>query len=616
MTAPDPKIKAGQKRLAEAKQERKEWHEATNHRYDVNEKNLTEREKQQRRQNIKSRAFNADTAVAEAKHAMKYHKKSESFARGALSGVTFGASDLVAKKGLKGEAKRAEEVYQKNKSKGYELAGELAGSLAGFGLTANATEKAGVKVARKVAPKAAAKLSSSKVAKAIGTDVAQNLTTGALYDVNKASAEHEVGSEEWWKELGKSAAFNAAVTGAVGVGSVVKSSRQAAKGAKEAAERLTGRRGARVTARELAERASRRAGDATERVNIRDMTRENERRFDQQVEDAVTVEDFEEFGLPRDIARILAEDRTGRTAETAVRDIPPVRRGISRGNIKPLAEKLRTDELMPRQRNAEWRIPPRSAERMDTSVEGLARQLDELRGQTGQTDRERRAVETKINDVEDRLNRAKWRREGGSDMEAMKKAYQGEYAGFDMSKSTNGYQSDALEGKLKGKTATVVEMSPDEYMERAYRQIFKKPSEKGRTFADIPEHSEDIAKYAEAMRNGEKFPLPYLDYTSAGQEGRHRALAAKAAGIDRIPVVIIDSESNPKAIIDEVEESVLMTSRALTRMCRAWASTRRTRRQANLNATQDASWETSLSATRRRQQERPHRRRARPQRER
>lgn len=273
----DPKIDAAKKSRAEMrkkleakKQENKEWHEATNNRFNVNEEGISKEEKARRRQNIKSRAYDSRTAVKEAEHTMKWHGKEMSFARGALSGATFGASDLAAKKLTKGEAKKAEEVYQANKSKGWETAGEIAGSLASFGATAGATEKAAAKIGSKVAPKAAEKLAESQIIKsaakrsvnkavkkglvgeaseelikqvgkdkakqitrALGTDIVQNLTTGALYDINRASTEHEVGSSDWWKELGKSAALNFGITGGIAGVSALRGGRQLAVDAAE-----------------------------------------------------------------------------------------------------------------------------------------------------------------------------------------------------------------------------------------------------------------------------------------------------------------------------------------------------------------------------------------------
>lgn len=523
------------------------------------------------RQRIKVGDYASDPDVA--KYEVLKHPIASSAARGALSGTTLGLSDLAASKLTKGKAREAEEFYQRNKSKTAEALGEIGGSLATFGLTAGATEKAATKAMSKLAPKATEKVTATlakrvgkekaaQIVKAVGTDVAQNLTTGAIYDLANASKEHELGSADWWKEVAKSAAFNAAITGGVAGVSIARGGKQFAKeAAKNADDIKVSLKRKRKTDLVLPnERPKATISKAKISGNEFDID-------DALIESATTTEDFMNFfGLDRATAEILAKDKAkSASREIAEReatfnpfdfDVAETRRErLSKGNIKPLAENLRTNKELPRSTSREWRAMPRSAKRVDTSIEGISKQLDELKGRTWETDRERRAIETKINDVTDRLNRAKWRREGGADMNAMQKAYRSEYAGFDMGKTTNSHQSDALEGKLKGKTATVVEMSPDEYIERTYRQIFKKPSERAEAFSRLSETEQNVAKYAEAMQNGEKFPLPYLDYSAAQQEGRHRALAAKRAGIDKIPVVIIDDAANPKAIIDEVAEA-------------------------------------------------------------
>lgn len=283
--------------------QRKEWHEATGNRFNVSEKGISKEEKTKRRQNIKMQTRSADTAVAEAKYQMKYHKGAESFARGALSGVTFGASDLVAKKGTKGEFKKAEEVYQKNKSKGAETVGEIAGSLASFGLTSGASKavvkkalpkavkgavsKGGTKMTAKLASnkliqKAAEKEVANAVAKGtmkeatkeavervakskakelvanLAEDAAVNVTTGAIMDVNKAATTAK-NKKEFAKEMGKSAAANIALgTGAtVGLPAAGKAIKRALGGVTE---------GSNTAIKSLVKNASDSADDVAEKA--------------------------------------------------------------------------------------------------------------------------------------------------------------------------------------------------------------------------------------------------------------------------------------------------------------------------------------------------------------
>lgn len=84
----------------------------------------------------------------------------------------------------------------------------------------------------------------------------------------------------------------------------------------------------------------------------------------------------------------------------------------------------------------------------------------------------------------------------------------------------------------------IVMMTPDEYFEGA-AEIFghrytTRQLEDQRTDSQLPE-------YVEAMKNGAKFPLCFLNYADGGQEGLHRMLAAKKAFGPNVkyPVLVI-----------------------------------------------------------------------------
>ena len=115
-----------------------------------------------------------------------------------------------------------------------------------------------------------------------------------------------------------------------------------------------------------------------------------------------------------------------------------------------------------------------------------------------------------------------------------------DFEGFDITKGTN---TDVQEALDSGK-AYIAEMSPLEYLQRCAYDL-----EDNATLESIIETANGIDKiheYADAMRNGEKFPILNLTYGSKakrGQEGRTRALAAYEAGIDTIPVAIIGKPS-------------------------------------------------------------------------
>ncbi len=97
----------------------------------------------------------------------------------------------------------------------------------------------------------------------------------------------------------------------------------------------------------------------------------------------------------------------------------------------------------------------------------------------------------------------------------------------------------------KGQDAKVVYMTPDEYLNKCQSDIFKTDYDKSVGF--IIKHRQNIIdKYAKAMLNGDKFPIPYLDYTTNNQEGRHRALAVKQAfGEDSVMPVIVIKPTDP-----------------------------------------------------------------------
>lgn len=93
----------------------------------------------------------------------------------------------------------------------------------------------------------------------------------------------------------------------------------------------------------------------------------------------------------------------------------------------------------------------------------------------------------------------------------------------------------------KGKEAKIVYMSPDEYLQKAYKQSGDTGS-----FNDYIKIRTKADEYAAMMRSGTQFNMPVIG--DGVQEGANRALAAKKVGIAKIPVVEI---SKPKANIPQ-----------------------------------------------------------------
>lgn len=95
--------------------------------------------------------------------------------------------------------------------------------------------------------------------------------------------------------------------------------------------------------------------------------------------------------------------------------------------------------------------------------------------------------------------------------------------------------------KAKGKEFRVIEMSPGEYNK------IMMDDNLSRTL--VGDELKKVDSYAEKFKNGERADIPYIEYDKngkiIGQEGRHRALAAYKAGIEKAPVVIeypVDAE--------------------------------------------------------------------------
>lgn len=97
--------------------------------------------------------------------------------------------------------------------------------------------------------------------------------------------------------------------------------------------------------------------------------------------------------------------------------------------------------------------------------------------------------------------------------------------------------------KSKGYAVTIETMTPDEYLNRSDKLLGISRVEANRLI-----EPELVKKYSDMMKSGTEFDIPHLDYIAKEQEGRHRALAAKMAGIDTMPIAIVNkaAEAAPK----------------------------------------------------------------------
>jgi len=86
----------------------------------------------------------------------------------------------------------------------------------------------------------------------------------------------------------------------------------------------------------------------------------------------------------------------------------------------------------------------------------------------------------------------------------------------------------------KRKTAKLHYMTPKKYLYTIANKFGLSYDEVVSGGAVFPEK---YKKYAEAMKNGDKFPVSYFNRDDSMQEGRHRALAAMELGCEKIPVI-------------------------------------------------------------------------------
>lgn len=92
----------------------------------------------------------------------------------------------------------------------------------------------------------------------------------------------------------------------------------------------------------------------------------------------------------------------------------------------------------------------------------------------------------------------------------------------------------------KNRTGKVVMMTPEEYYQECATKVFTTSSDK----LKAQRRANDLVdKYAQDMKSGDKFPLPYIDYPNHGQEGLHRMMAAgNVWGWDtQFPVLVVTS---------------------------------------------------------------------------
>lgn len=92
----------------------------------------------------------------------------------------------------------------------------------------------------------------------------------------------------------------------------------------------------------------------------------------------------------------------------------------------------------------------------------------------------------------------------------------------------------------KNRDGEVIQMTPSEYFYECAHKVFDTSVEELKRQRGLDNL---VDTYAQNMIDGDKFPLPYINYADHGQEGLHRMMAAgQAFGWDvEFPVLIVTS---------------------------------------------------------------------------
>ncbi len=122
--------------------------------------------------------------------------------------------------------------------------------------------------------------------------------------------------------------------------------------------------------------------------------------------------------------------------------------------------------------------------------------------------------------------------------------------------AANGKPLKQYYAEEKGQIGKIEYLTPDEYLKRTAKGFNKSVEEliqgRGNKYAE---------QYAEQMKNGIEFDMPYLDYSHKrfNQEGVNRAMAAKLAGIEKIPTLIVEDTPQNYVYKSTVESKEIQT---------------------------------------------------------
>lgn len=161
------------------------------------------------------------------------------------------------------------------------------------------------------------------------------------------------------------------------------------------------------------------------------------------------------------------------------------------------------------------------------------KELQSVREQDKENTRRRHTLEEKLDTIRKEQSSKQKEAFEYKDITVKKADFKDDFDGFETDTHTPKYKRLVEEGK-----ATLVSMSPKEYLEYCAYKIFPHSTYEQQVYAAIGDarHTMDLVNL---MKNGTKMYCPVLDFNEKEQEGRHRALAAMILGLDKIPVVVV-----------------------------------------------------------------------------
>jgi hypothetical protein len=112
--------------------------------------------------------------------------------------------------------------------------------------------------------------------------------------------------------------------------------------------------------------------------------------------------------------------------------------------------------------------------------------------------------------------------------------------------------------QFRSMSGTIIQMTPREYLERC-AQLQGNTLENQYNLLDKTK----IRAIAESMSKGHKFDLPYIDYFSEHQEGRHRVLAAELHGCEVVKIAVFTEEGRPDPYTEDWNKDRSYTLKSL-----------------------------------------------------